>query len=152
MEKALRSNHEDIVVYLAPMKALANQAAAEIYARFGSKEYPKNSDMFTYAMCMPDYTVNNPFKCQLLVTVPSSFESMLCENNKEWQKKIKYIILDEIQTINDREIGYSLEKIVHMAMCPIIALSATIGNLETFYDWIHAVQLSKGKKKLTFFE
>ena len=90
MEKALRENNEDIVVFISPIKALANQVTAEIYARFGSKQYPKHSDTFTYAMCMPDYVINDPLKCQLLVTVPTSFESMLSENRPEWQKKIKY--------------------------------------------------------------
>jgi len=144
MEKALRENNEDIVVFISPIKALANQVTAEIYARFGSKQYPKNSDKFTYAMCMPDYVINDPLKCQLLVTVPTSFESMLSENRPEWQKKIKYIIIDEIQTINDSDLGYSIDKIIHMINCPILVLSATIGNLDPFYDWISAIQLKKG--------
>jgi hypothetical protein len=33
-----------------------------------------------------------------------------------------------------------------MAQCPILVLSATIGNLDPFYDWISAIQLSKGIK------
>ena len=71
---------------------------------------------------------------------------MLSENKPEWQNKIKYIIIDEIQTINDSDLGYSIDKIIHMAQCPILVLSATIGNLDPFYDWISAIQLSKGIK------
>ena len=93
---------------------------------------------------MPDYVINDPLKCQLLVTVTTSFESMLSENRPEWQKKIKYIIIDEIQTINDSDLGYSIDKIIHMINCPILVLSATIGNLDPFYDWISAIQLKKG--------
>jgi len=36
MKKALRENNGDIVVFITPIKALANQVAAEIYARFSS--------------------------------------------------------------------------------------------------------------------
>lgn len=146
MEKILRNSHDDIVVFIAPIKALANQAAAEIYARFGGKKYPKNQEKSIYAMDMPDYKINDPHNCQILITVATSFESLLCENNPVWQKKIKYIIYDEIQTINDPGLGAALEKIIHIAKCPILAISATIGNLDLFYDWVSSIQQSKGIK------
>ena len=69
MKKALRENNGDIVVFITPIKALANQVAAEIYARFSSKQYPKNSDIFTYAMAMPDYKVIE-LKCYFLIKSP----------------------------------------------------------------------------------
>jgi len=37
MEQSLRVSNEDMVVFVSPMKSLANQVAAEVYARFGSK-------------------------------------------------------------------------------------------------------------------
>ncbi len=44
METLLRSSDDDILVYVAPTKALVSQIAAEVYARFrkelGSSEYP----------------------------------------------------------------------------------------------------------------
>lgn len=135
MEKILRSNSSDVVVFISPNKSLANQVAAEVYTRFGHLDN-------VYAMSMPDYVVNDPFGCQILITVPTTFESIL-SNNSEWVQKVKYIIIDEIQTMNDKELGASLEKIIHFAECPILALSATIGNLQPFYEWMRSVQLSK---------
>lgn len=146
MEKALRFSHDDIVVFVAPMKALANQAAAEIYARFGSKTYPKGYEKSIYAMNMPDYTINDPYNCQILITVPTSFETMLCENKPGLISKIKYIIIDEIQTINDQDLGSAIEKIIHMAQCPMLFISATIGNLDPFYNWLNNIQITKGIK------
>jgi hypothetical protein len=146
MEKVLKNSHDEIVVFVAPMKALANQAAAEIYARFGSKTYPKGYEKSIYAMSMPDYTINDPLNCQILVTVPFCLESMLCENKPRWISKIKYIIIDEIQTINDSDLGLSIEKIIHMARCPFLFISATISNLEPFYNWLNEIQMKKGIK------
>jgi len=100
---------------------------------------------------MPDYEVNNPQNCQILITVPTTFESILSENGR-WTQNIKYIVIDEIQTINELELGTSLEKIIHFAQCPIIALSATIGNLDKFFDWMKKTQAAKSNffKKIYF--
>ena len=95
-------------------------------------------------MSMPDYVVNDPLNCQILITTPTTFESILSENS-EWTNNIKYIIIDEVQTINEKEHGSSIEKIVHFAKCPIIALSATIGNLDNFYSWLKKTQEAKGE-------
>ena len=41
MEKILRGDDDGVLVYIAPTKALVNQIAAEVYARF-SKNYPSS--------------------------------------------------------------------------------------------------------------
>ncbi|RNA17498.1 superfamily II RNA helicase [Brachionus plicatilis] len=146
MEKILRQSHQDVVVFLAPIKALANQVAAEVYARF-SKVYPKTFEKSVYAMSMPDYAINNPLNCQILITVPACFESMICDNsNAEWVKLVKYVILDEVQTVNDPGMAESIEKIIHMVDCPVLILSATIGNLDHFFLWLKDIHESKGLK------
>ena len=37
MEQILRASDDDVLVYVAPTKALVTQIAAEIYARFSKK-------------------------------------------------------------------------------------------------------------------
>lgn len=143
MEQSLRANDDDMVVFVSPYEALANQIAAEVYARFSSKTYPSYSSKSVYAMLMPDYQINDIDNCQILITMPNSFEALLSEKT-DVVKKIKYIILDEIHMLSDRESGRSIEKIIHFAQCPIVALSATIGNLDPFYDWMQSVSQSKG--------
>ena len=63
MEKILRSNDESVLVYVAPTKALVNQIAAEIQARF--KKSFKHPGKSVWAIHTRDYRVNNP-----LVRIP----------------------------------------------------------------------------------
>ena len=94
-------------------------------------------------MLMPDYKINEADKCQVLVTVPQCLENILSENS-ELKNKIKYVILDEIQTINDDDLGRALEKILHFVQCPVLILSATIGNIDAFFNWLKDIHAHKG--------
>jgi hypothetical protein len=92
---------------------------------------------------MPDYEINDPYNCQVLITVPTMLEIILSKKT-DFNNKIKYVILDEIQTLNDSELGHSLEKIIHFVQCPMIILSATIGNIDKFYEWLKSIHNDKG--------
>ena len=145
MEQSLRENNNDVVVFVSPTKALANQVAAEVYARFSDKKYSKEQLKSIYSMSMPDYVINDPSSCQILITVPTTFESILSDE-QEWTKNVKYIIIDEFHTLNDDELGKSIEKIIHFAQCPILALSAIISNLDSVFGWFERINKSKGIK------
>ena len=75
MEQVLRQDDDGVIVYLAPTKALVNQIAAEIQARF-SKKYSHVSKTM-WAVHTRDYRINNPTSCQILVTVPHILQIML---------------------------------------------------------------------------
>ena len=47
MEKLLRTSDDDILVYVAPTKALVSQIAAEVYARF--RKELGSSKLYVYA-------------------------------------------------------------------------------------------------------
>ena len=47
MEKLLRTSDDDILVYVAPTKALVSQIAAEVYARF--RKELGSSKLYMYA-------------------------------------------------------------------------------------------------------
>lgn len=68
MEMVLRADYEGVLVYVAPTKALVNQIAAEIQARF-SKKY-LHGGRSVWSIHTRDYRINNPTGCQILVTVP----------------------------------------------------------------------------------
>ena len=136
----------DSSVYVAPTKALVNQIAAEIQARF-RKSY-KHAGKSVWAIHTRDYRINNPSGCQILVTVPHILQIMLLapSNAKSWSPKVKYIILDEIHSIGQADDGVVWEQLLLLAPCPIIALSATVGNPEAFNSWLTATQQSSGFK------
>jgi superfamily II RNA helicase len=154
MEQALKSNNNnDMAVFVSPNKALINQVSAEIYTRFGNNSSSDSTIKSLFSIQMNDFATNSYDSCKILITTAPVLESLLSEsvslkfkNQIDWRKNIKYIILDEIQTLNDTDLGRSLEKVIHFCECPILALSATIGNLDSFYDWFEQVHIAKGIK------
>ncbi|KAL6716555.1 hypothetical protein ACLMJK_006122 [Lecanora helva] len=144
MEKVLRADDDSVLVYVAPTKALVNQIAAEIQARF--KKTYKHAGKSTWAIHTRDYRINNPSGCQILVTVPHILQIMLLapSNAKAWSPRVKYIIFDEIHSIAQAEDGVVWEQLLLLAPCSIIALSATVGNPEVFHGWLNSTQQSFG--------
>ncbi|KAL9598464.1 MAG: hypothetical protein Q9179_003906 [Wetmoreana sp. 5 TL-2023] len=144
MERILRKNDDSVLVYVAPTKALVNQIGAEIQARFRKQyKYPGNS---VWAIHTRDYRINNPSGCQILVTVPHILQIMLLSpsNARNWSQRIKCIIFDEIHCIGQAEDGVVWEQLLLLAPCPIIALSATVGNPDQFNSWLTSTQRSSG--------
>lgn len=65
-------------------------------------------------------------------------------NAKTWAPRVKYIIFDEIHSIGQAEDGVVWEQLLLLAPCPIIALSATVGNPQAFSSWLTSTQKSIG--------
>ncbi|KUJ17972.1 P-loop containing nucleoside triphosphate hydrolase protein [Mollisia scopiformis] len=146
MEQVLRADNDGVLVYVAPTKALVNQIAAEIQGRF-SKKFPVPGKG-VWAIHTRDYRVNNPTGCQILVTVPHILQIMLLSpsNAKSWAPKVRRIIFDEIHCIGQAEDGVVWEQLLLLSPCPIVALSATVGNPAQFSDWLTVTQKSSGSE------
>ncbi|KAI1635019.1 hypothetical protein F4809DRAFT_470895 [Biscogniauxia mediterranea] len=147
MKKVLQADDDGVLVYVAPTKALVNQIAAEVQARF-QKSYDRPGRS-VWAIHTRDYRVNNPTGCQVLVTVPHVLQIMLLAPSNaggpnSWSRRVKRIIFDEVHCIGQADDGLIWEQLLLMAPCPIIALSATVGNPREFYEWLRASQKSKG--------
>ncbi|KAK5152342.1 hypothetical protein LTR04_006425 [Oleoguttula sp. CCFEE 6159] len=146
MKQVLESDDDDVLVYVAPTKALVNQIAAEVQARFSkSFKYPGKS---VWAIHTRDHRINSPTGCQVLVTVPHVLQIMLLapSNANSWARRVKRIIFDEVHSIGQAEDGVVWEQLLLLAPCPIIALSATVGNPEEFSSWLSSTQESIGNK------
>ncbi|KAM3452066.1 hypothetical protein MY3296_004803 [Beauveria thailandica] len=148
MKQVLKSSDDGVLVYVAPTKALVNQIAAEVQARF-SKSYGHNGRS-VWAIHTRDHRINNPTGCQVLVTVPHILQIMLlapsnAENAKSWSARVKRIIFDEIHCISQADDGVIWEQLLLIAPCPIIALSATVGNPVEFMQWLEESERVKGR-------
>ncbi|GAB7347323.1 hypothetical protein MBLNU459_g3401t1 [Dothideomycetes sp. NU459] len=144
MRKVLEADDNSVLVYVAPTKALVNQIAAEIQARY-SKKF-KYGGKSVWAIHTRDYRINNPQGCQVLVTVPHVLQIMLLapSHANSWSTRVKRIIFDEVHSIGNAEDGVVWEQLLLLAPCPIIALSATVGNPLEFSGWLSSTQKSMG--------
>ncbi|PSR80065.1 hypothetical protein BD289DRAFT_491256 [Coniella lustricola] len=147
MKKVLKSDNEGVLVYVAPTKALVNQIAAEIQGRF-SKSYAHDARS-VWAIHTRDYRVNNPTGCQVLVTVPHILQIMLLAPSNaaypnSWARRVKRIIFDEVHCIGQADDGVIWEQLLLLAPCPLIALSATVGNPHEFKAWLEGSEKAKG--------
>jgi hypothetical protein len=115
-----------------------------ISGRF-SKKYPQ-AGKGVWAIHTRDYRVNNSTGCQILVTVPHVLQIMLMSptNAKSWAPRVRRIIFDEIHSIGQAEDGVVWEQLLLLSPCPIIALSATVGNPNQFNEWLTETQKSSG--------
>ncbi|KAG8906647.1 hypothetical protein FRC01_007935 [Tulasnella sp. 417] len=144
MEQVLRESDDGVLVYVAPTKPLVTQIVAEISARF--EKALKSGTV--WAAHTRDWRVYEPHRCQILVTVPEILAIMLLSPAlaTKWVPRLRWIVLDEIHTIGQQEGGAVWEQLILFAPCPIIGLSATIGNPEEFSKWLESVQEHHGLK------
>ncbi|KAB5588619.1 DEAD/DEAH-box helicase [Ceratobasidium theobromae] len=142
MEKVLRESNDGVIVYVSPTKALCQQIAADVYARFSKNLHGKT----VWAIHTRDVRVHDPLKTQILVTVPDILSIMLLSPSlsKAWVPHLKFIILDEIHSIGQLEGGQVWEHIILLSTCPILGLSATVGEPEAFSEWLKSVQEEHG--------
>ncbi|XP_078597365.1 putative ATP-dependent RNA helicase DDX60 isoform X2 [Branchiostoma floridae x Branchiostoma japonicum] len=138
MEKVLRDGDDGVVVYVSPTKALVNQVAATVYARFSNKTMPDG--MSVYGVFTRDYR-HNALNCQILVTVPQCLEILLlAPHRQKWAQKIRYVIFDEVHCMGS-EIGAEVwEHLLLLIPCPFLALSATISNPHDLQSWLQSAK------------
>ncbi|XP_047114013.1 probable ATP-dependent RNA helicase DDX60 isoform X2 [Schistocerca piceifrons] len=134
MKSVLKEGYEGIVVYVSPTKALVNQVAATVYARF--KNVTMRDGQSVYGIFTRDYR-ENALTCQILVTVPECLEILLMSPRMcSWVKRLRYIIFDEIHCLSGIAGGLSWETGLLLTRCPFLALSATIEQPEILQRWL----------------
>lgn len=142
MKKVLLEDDTGVIVYVAPTKALVHQVLAEVYSRFGKKNYA-TPGMRVFGSYLPEYN-KHPFSCQVLVTIPSVLEAILLSpEHIEFVKNIRYVILDEVHCISALDTGKYWERIIALNTSPVVALSATIGNPDDLHQKIQQSQKVK---------
>lgn len=100
MQQVLASNDDDVLVYVAPTKALVNQIAAEVQGRF-SKRYTYGGNS-VWGIHTRDYRINNPTGCQILVTVPHILQIMLMVSKIRERYPSIYLLCDRNAANNSK--------------------------------------------------
>lgn len=116
------------VIYTAPIKALSNQKFRDFQCNFTNK----------IGILTGDVSINP--HAPILIMTTEIFRNKLLEENQSLAD-YGWIIFDEIHYLDDYERGTVWEESLiflpqHMK---ILALSATIPNLNEFSEWIHSI-------------
>ena len=122
------------IFYTTPLKALSNQK----YYDFGEKYGYDKVGLLT-----GDTSINRG--AQIVIMTTEVFRNMLYGTNfgavADNLKDVKYVVLDEVNYMNDEQRGTVWEESI--IYCPtniqIIALSATVANCQELTDWINTV-------------
>jgi len=116
------------VIYTAPIKALSNQKFRDF-----SKKYPRKTGILT-----GDVSINR--NAQILIMTTEIFRNAILVNPGEFAHR-EWIIFDEIHYLDDIERGTVWEEAIILLpkQMKILALSATIPNIDQFIGWLRKI-------------
>ena len=125
------------VVYLAPLRALASEKYSEFseLTRFG----------ITTVISTGDYDSSGELlgRADVIVLTNERFDSVM-RHRVSWLNSVGLFIADEVHLAGNDSRGPTLEMILTKALhigldAQLLALSATISNVRTLAEWLHAV-------------
>ncbi|MGQ9641714.1 MAG: DEAD/DEAH box helicase [Candidatus Bathycorpusculaceae bacterium] len=133
---------EGKVLYLTPLRALAS----EKYEEF--KKYSaitkKDGKRVSVGISTGDYDSSDPWleRYDIIVATNEKVDSLL-RHRAKWMDEISLVIADEVHLLNEAERGPTLEVVLARLMqtnpdIQILALSATINNVEEIGGWLKA--------------
>ena len=138
IEKVLRSNNNDVVVYVSPTKALVNQVQAFVFNKYKKNDLPAGKTICGVFTRDQRTDVEN---CQILITVPQCLEILLLSaQSYAWSQKMKYVIFDEVHCIGGEKGSETWEHLLCLISCPFLALSATVANPHVLHNWLQDAQ------------
>jgi len=130
------------VLYLTPLRALANEKYAEFKKCTNIKK--KNGRRISVGISTGDFDSSDPWleRYDIIVTTNEKADSLLRHRSK-WMDEISLVIADEVHLLNDSERGPTLEVVLARLMqinpdAQLLALSATVKNAEEAAEWLKA--------------
>ena len=130
------------VIYLTPLRALASEKFTE-FKKYSSIKKPKGKRV-RVGISTGDYDSSDPWleRYDIIITTNEKADSLL-RHRAKWMDEISLVIADEVHLLNDAERGPTLEVVLARLMqinpeVQILALSATIHNVEEIAEWLKA--------------
>ena len=140
LEHILEKNGKTI--YLTPLRALASEKYQE-FKKYTSIRKP-NGKRVRIGISTGDYDGTDPWlgRYDIIVTTNEKADSLL-RHRAKWMDEISLVVADEVHLLNDGERGPTLEVVLARLMqinpdTQILALSATINNVEEIAEWLKA--------------
>jgi len=125
------------VIYLAPLRALASEKYAEFseMTRFGIYTNISTGDY--------DSSGESLGRADVIVLTNERFDSVM-RHRVSWLNSVGLFIADEVHLAGNDSRGPTLEMILTKALhlgldAQLLALSATISNVRTLAEWLHAI-------------
>ncbi len=144
------------VLYLTPLRALAN----EKYAEFNKYSVMKKSNGrgISVGMSTGDYDSSDPWlkRYDIIITTNEKADSLL-RHRAKWMDEISLVVADEVHLLNDSERGPNLEVVLARLMqinpnAQFLALSATVKNAEEAAEWLKAESITTEWRPVTLKE
>ncbi len=143
LAKYVLESRERIAVYVSPLRALAR----EVYEEVKEKRNAKYVDSEVYEDDL------GKFNADVLFSTYEKFDSAIRHQYK-WLRDVSVVVIDEVHNVeSDR--GMAIDNIVLWAKnngVTIIALSATLPNLEDYKEWLNAEVISQEKRSVPLHE
>eukprot|EP00004_Rigifila_ramosa_P016048 TRINITY_DN3770_c0_g1_i1.p1 TRINITY_DN3770_c0_g1~~TRINITY_DN3770_c0_g1_i1.p1 ORF type:complete len:1599 (-),score=326.43 TRINITY_DN3770_c0_g1_i1:1345-6141(-) len=144
MRRILMQSDTDVCVYVCPSKALVYQMRADVTRRL--RKRTDGGDVNVLGVFTREDR-DNVERAQILITVPACLEILLLSpQHPQWVSRVKYMIFDEVHTIMAEE-GTIWERLLLLVNAPILALSATVGNVSEFAGWLQRIEMAKQRNR-----
>jgi helicase len=130
------------IIYLTPLRALASEKFDEFkkYAAITKKDDRR----IRIGISTGDFDSTDPWleRYDIIVTTNEKSDSLL-RHRAKWMNEISLVIADEVHLLNDAKRGPTLEVVLARLMqvnpdIQILALSATINNVDEIAAWLKA--------------
>ena len=135
--KVLEEKKGSKVIYLVPLKALANEKYKEYKEVFKETRY-------RVAMSIGDIDSSSDWleNFDIIILTVEKLDS-LTRHHCPWLASVSTVIIDEIHLLNDVSRGPTLEILITilrqiLKSIQLLGLSATIGNPEELAEWLDA--------------
>jgi len=134
------------VLYLTPLRALANEKFEEFKKYSGVKK--ASGRQIRVGISTGDYDSSDPWleRYDVIITTNEKADSLL-RHRARWMDEISLIVADEVHLLNDAERGPTLEVVLARLMqinseAQLLALSATVKNADEAAEWLRAESIT----------